>query len=474
MAMRRPWWPQTCVGCLRVKRCWREEVSGGDWVDVKCDAGRKVLGCGCEAQGPNYIFQSNAPVAGDTCECGGHGDNKRVWAFCASDITPVVQLADGGDTTVARCGASHLKVVGGGCNAKSGWNKMLSNGPDGDDAWKCSGQSSDKTVWAICQVLPSPSPTPVPTPSPTTACQSFTSQSCPFSRCVLVDDGLCTDYDWYILSEKADVQENEKEFKGTTDDETGCANLCGRNADAFVWASGTGSCWCTDAANNFLASDSGAATYRVGTRIKKDKACRLNEFDNSNKGVKTMYAEGITSLESCLSSCRKMDTCKGVQFREQSMECWLWTRYISRVVDQKSYTCVSVAERPVCSVTDGSGPSNNYPCQCGLAVCATENSIKAMNCFAKQNECRSSSTPFPTLSPTNVEDSFELWQHGKTCTTAIVGHCTGDARSCASMCRSLGAWHLADFSGKFVHCFQGCGPKQQSSNPSSNIWRLKR
>eukprot|EP00928_Gymnodinium_smaydae_P094870 TRINITY_DN8044_c0_g2_i1.p2 TRINITY_DN8044_c0_g2~~TRINITY_DN8044_c0_g2_i1.p2 ORF type:complete len:222 (-),score=37.75 TRINITY_DN8044_c0_g2_i1:1193-1858(-) len=89
-----------CGGNGGPKRVWAfcapnvvgemKEVSGGDWVDVKCDEGRKVLGCGCETQSPHYFFQVNAPTAADTCTCGGHGGNKRVWAFCASDITPLV------------------------------------------------------------------------------------------------------------------------------------------------------------------------------------------------------------------------------------------------------------------------------------------------------------------------------------------------------------------------------------------------
>jgi len=68
---------------------------GGDWVSVRCDPGKKVVGGGCNAQNSPHIFEYNGPIGEwvkkswkkkdyvfDGWKCGGHGGKKTVWAIC--------------------------------------------------------------------------------------------------------------------------------------------------------------------------------------------------------------------------------------------------------------------------------------------------------------------------------------------------------------------------------------------------------
>lgn len=60
-----------------------KEKKGGDWTTVECDAGKKVIGGGCNAHQSPHIFQYNGPTTSGTAwKCGGHGGPKQVWAIC--------------------------------------------------------------------------------------------------------------------------------------------------------------------------------------------------------------------------------------------------------------------------------------------------------------------------------------------------------------------------------------------------------
>jgi len=55
---------------------------GGDWTEVWCDHGHKVVSGGCNAVSGPLLFQYHGPVGDSGWKCGGHGGDKEVWAIC--------------------------------------------------------------------------------------------------------------------------------------------------------------------------------------------------------------------------------------------------------------------------------------------------------------------------------------------------------------------------------------------------------
>eukprot|EP00928_Gymnodinium_smaydae_P052294 TRINITY_DN360_c0_g2_i1.p1 TRINITY_DN360_c0_g2~~TRINITY_DN360_c0_g2_i1.p1 ORF type:complete len:4395 (-),score=487.31 TRINITY_DN360_c0_g2_i1:145-13329(-) len=129
-------------------------AEGGDWTDVHCDNGQRIIGGGCEATQEPHVFQQNSPNGETVWRCGGYGGNKKTWALCSGTMAPVIKTKEGGDWVSVECDAGH-KVIGGGCKAHG--DKVYSrSAPVGDNKWECGGHGGDKKVWAIC------SPTIVP------------------------------------------------------------------------------------------------------------------------------------------------------------------------------------------------------------------------------------------------------------------------------------------------------------------------
>eukprot|EP00928_Gymnodinium_smaydae_P052296 TRINITY_DN360_c0_g4_i1.p1 TRINITY_DN360_c0_g4~~TRINITY_DN360_c0_g4_i1.p1 ORF type:complete len:4318 (-),score=748.48 TRINITY_DN360_c0_g4_i1:161-13114(-) len=127
---------------------------GGDWTDVHCDNGQKIIAGGCEATQDPYVFQRNSPNGETGWTCGGYGGSKKIWVLCSDTTIPVIKTKNGGDWVSVECDAGH-KVIGGGCQAHG--DKLYSrSAPVGDNKWECGGLGGDKKVWAIC------SPTIVP------------------------------------------------------------------------------------------------------------------------------------------------------------------------------------------------------------------------------------------------------------------------------------------------------------------------
>jgi hypothetical protein len=124
-------------------------ASGGDWSQLKCDAGSKLIAGGCQAAGHPHTFAYGAPTSPDEFQCGGNGGPKNLWAICSSAINPVTVKVSGGDWTTATC-PTGTKILSGGCWAKSHPHVMSWNGPKGDDAWQCGGHGGAKDAWAIC------------------------------------------------------------------------------------------------------------------------------------------------------------------------------------------------------------------------------------------------------------------------------------------------------------------------------------
>jgi len=163
----------TCGGHKNRKRAWvicvpaavAPEIiiseTDGEWNQVSCHPGWKVVSGGCDAgtqfwryhddqwDSPGWIEYS-APDGDNGWKCGGHGSSKRVWALCVSEAdAPHVLTASGDDWTVARCGHGH-RVIGGGCHATSSRHKFQRSSPNGSDAWICGGFGGTKQAWAVC------------------------------------------------------------------------------------------------------------------------------------------------------------------------------------------------------------------------------------------------------------------------------------------------------------------------------------
>jgi len=126
-----------------------KHADGGEWTTVHCDAGKKVIAGGCKATNPPYKFQTNQPEGDGGWTCGGHADNKSVWAICSSSLTPTIKHADGGDWTTLQCDAGQ-KVISGGCKATNPPYEFQTSQPEGDGGWTCGGHGGEKSVWAIC------------------------------------------------------------------------------------------------------------------------------------------------------------------------------------------------------------------------------------------------------------------------------------------------------------------------------------
>lgn len=127
------------------------EGSGGDWTEVACPSGSNVLSGGCEAVDGDKLFQASRPNdAGDGWICGGHGNNKKIWAICSPMPVHQVKVNGNGNEAEAKC-PTGTKAIGGGCDAHGSPQLMDLAGPTSDmSGYKCAGWNADKSVWAIC------------------------------------------------------------------------------------------------------------------------------------------------------------------------------------------------------------------------------------------------------------------------------------------------------------------------------------
>lgn len=57
-----------------------KEIRGGDWTMASCDAGQRVTGGGCQADGDPHLMQYSGPEAHlGAWKCGGHGGTRKHW-----------------------------------------------------------------------------------------------------------------------------------------------------------------------------------------------------------------------------------------------------------------------------------------------------------------------------------------------------------------------------------------------------------
>eukprot|EP00928_Gymnodinium_smaydae_P020065 TRINITY_DN1774_c0_g1_i2.p1 TRINITY_DN1774_c0_g1~~TRINITY_DN1774_c0_g1_i2.p1 ORF type:complete len:4665 (+),score=549.86 TRINITY_DN1774_c0_g1_i2:454-13995(+) len=125
---------------------------GGDWDEVECDIGQKVIGGGCAAKTHPHFFSQSSPKGDNKWLCGGGGGDKKVWAICSSTIKPMIKKMDGGDWVTASCDDGY-RAIGGGCSVTSSPFMMSKNGPKGNNAWECGGNGGQKTAWVICKMV---------------------------------------------------------------------------------------------------------------------------------------------------------------------------------------------------------------------------------------------------------------------------------------------------------------------------------
>eukprot|EP00928_Gymnodinium_smaydae_P008081 TRINITY_DN12916_c0_g3_i1.p1 TRINITY_DN12916_c0_g3~~TRINITY_DN12916_c0_g3_i1.p1 ORF type:complete len:492 (+),score=41.70 TRINITY_DN12916_c0_g3_i1:276-1751(+) len=385
---------QVWVRCARGIDVGIKEQNGGDWIEVQCDAGRKVVGGGCNAFTPPYKMMYNGPVGSDRWKCGGHGGSKRVWAICALGINVSTVENKGGDWTDAKC-APGQKVLGGGCNVFYGSPEFAYSGPSSDnyEMWRCGGFSGKKSVQAACWEPPAPQP-----------CTSFASaETCPTSRCT-VYEGVCKDFDFYMIANSTNVPV-KKTYKDSTRDAQGCANLCGGESEAFVWSRTSGLCWCAELASDYSGwtrSDD-AAYYRVGSGVFGGKACRLDKSDTTTNGKGSVKVIQPVTFAECVSKCKtESNACTGIEYGYGGKRCELWTKPIGYVLDRGGFECLNLAKPPVCSAPDASQLNSAYPCSCGLAACGDNETL----CYSLQNFC---DTPKPTPSPTPAPTIEYFW-----------------------------------------------------------------
>jgi hypothetical protein len=121
----------------------------GDWDTVRCDAGQRIVGGGCNANAHPWRMQRSSPDGSDGWRCGGSGAPKTIWAICSSRITPEIITHEGGDWSTLTC-PTGKKIISGGCDARTHPSVMEMNGPVDDNAWQCGGSGSHKTVTAVC------------------------------------------------------------------------------------------------------------------------------------------------------------------------------------------------------------------------------------------------------------------------------------------------------------------------------------
>jgi hypothetical protein len=127
------------------------EKSVGDWGEVHCDAGMRVVGGGCQAYERPHVMQASRPTDdGAGWLCGGHGGPKKVMALCAR-IPTKVEVTSGGDWHQTGCPANSV-AIGGGCDANNNPYIMEYNGIEDDGLTKqqCGGHGGPKAAWAIC------------------------------------------------------------------------------------------------------------------------------------------------------------------------------------------------------------------------------------------------------------------------------------------------------------------------------------
>eukprot|EP00928_Gymnodinium_smaydae_P004906 TRINITY_DN1167_c0_g1_i4.p1 TRINITY_DN1167_c0_g1~~TRINITY_DN1167_c0_g1_i4.p1 ORF type:complete len:593 (+),score=33.70 TRINITY_DN1167_c0_g1_i4:178-1956(+) len=438
---------QVWVRCARGIDVTTQNRSGGDWTDVRCEAGRKVISGGCNAFGPPYKMMYNGPVGNDVWRCGGHGGSKLVWAICALGINVSTVEKKDGDWAVAQC-APGQKLLGGGCNVHEGPAEFMYSGPldfqVDYNAWKCGGLGGKKSVQASCWEPLTPRP-----------CTSFTSaEACPTARCTVVE-AVCKDFDLYMLANNTDLSV-AKSYKDSTRDAQSCANICGGESEAFVWSRTSGACWCAELTSDYsgwISSDD-TAYYRVGSGIFSKKACRLDKSDTTVNGEGSVKVISGITFQECLSRC-KADSrmCTGIEYGHKIKRCELWTKPIGSVYDRTGFECVNLAKPPVCSAPDASQPSDEYPCSCGLAACGDSSVL----CHSLQNYCDTPKpTPSPTPKPTNFYKPFYRVRQ-RTGPFSYKGT-EQSADSCESQCDARAAPCFDYFpSKKFCQCLYPTG-----------------